>query len=329
MDGKGKAMDLESIDIESRTFEVVRKGYDRLQVDSFLTKVSGAMARIDERRTLAEVRCEQLEYELHDVRTRAETTIQETVAARAHLIEASARGRSDIESDPAPASPGQATIEAQRIVEQAEARAAGIHAEAEAVLEGALATSAKISTERMELLSSVDAERTGLIATAADEAESIRTTALQEAEGARAEAAQQAAAIRERAEADATLISNDAERRAAAVSAAAEKQRDELLERIERSRSDVDAAATLAIDGREIAPQDPPPWGHIGEERGLGDEADQMTVDLRESVPDDEPEPAVRVARPSRYRSRSARLPHLGEDAESIIESMESLRSKE
>ena len=343
-------MDLESTDVEKRTFGVARKGYDQAEVDTFLAKVSQAMARIDERRTIAEVRCEQLEREIHEVRTRAETTIQETVAARARLIEASGRSQSATGVAPVASSSAQATIEAQRIIEQAEVRAMGLQAEAEAVLEGALSTSAKISTDRDELLSTVGAERQGLIAAATSEAEEIRSKARQDAESDRAKAALRVAEAREQAKAEAELVAGNAEMQASAMISRAERQRDDLLEQIERSRSDMSSAIDHADADRSMAPEvakvdeitdeieiseDDTAWPADDvedarpEPEQLTDELDRITVDLREPTPDEELEPGVRVARPSRYRSRSANLPHLGDDAASVIGSMDALRSKD
>lgn len=85
-------MNLEAIDVEEKTFDVVRRGYDQMQVAEFLKKVGDAMARLEERIKIAEVRSEHLDRELREVRSRAEATIQETVLARAELIKAGADG---------------------------------------------------------------------------------------------------------------------------------------------------------------------------------------------------------------------------------------------
>src|SRR5665811_882013 len=111
-------MDLESSAVEIHTFDVVRRGYDRMQVTEFLMKVGESMSRLDERRKIAEVRVEQLDRELRDLRTRAEATIQETVAARARLIDSSGGAT----SDPIPVrernvSAGMSNIEAQQIIQ--------------------------------------------------------------------------------------------------------------------------------------------------------------------------------------------------------------------
>ncbi len=153
-------MEFESIDVENHSFDVVRKGYDRLQVEDFLTKVSRSMSRLEERRKLAEVRTEKAERELDEVRARAETTIQETVTARAQLL-ASAPDSTDGSGtdDVAVYATERAQIEAQQIIEKATNHATSIHAEAEAVLAGALSTSAKINDDRTEVLGSVSAER--------------------------------------------------------------------------------------------------------------------------------------------------------------------------
>jgi DivIVA domain-containing protein len=225
-------MELASTDIENKTFDVVRKGYDREQVALFLEKVGDAMSRTDERRKIAEVRAEQLEREFHDLKTRADSTIKETVAARVRLL--------DTKAGDAPAAGikpsstvlvNQARIEAQQIIEQANVRATAMQAEAEAVIEGALASSAKINQERSDLLGSTEAERTGLIAAATEQAAAIRDEATQVVEIARADAAGYAAEVRHKAEADADRMTIEARTRAREITANAELQRDDLVAR--------------------------------------------------------------------------------------------------
>jgi cell division septum initiation protein DivIVA len=301
-------MEFESIDVEAYKFDVVRKGYDRLQVEDFLQKISKAMARLEERRKLAEVKSEQAARELEDLRARAEITIQETVAARARMIAASAERPKDdpvvapkpwLTADQATMKPwltaDQATMEAQQIIEQATSQATSIHAEAEAVLASALSTSAKIHGERDEVLDSVGAERAALIAAASEEADAIRTAALEEAELARAEAHARADEIRRLARADANALVEDARKRSAEIAAGA-------------TIPETAAPATAAR---------------------YADDTDSISVDLREGAAEHELESANRTERASRYKSRSAHLPSLGDDAGSVIGSLDSLRSKE
>lgn len=309
-------MEFESIDVETFKFDVVRKGYDRLQVENFLQKISTSMARLEERRKLAEVRSEQATRELEDLRARAETTIQDTVAARARMIAASTeRPNDDPVVSAAPGlTAGQATIEAQQIIEQATSHATSIHAEAEAVLASALSTSAKIHSERDVVLGSVDAERAALIAAAAEEADAIRAVALEEAELTRAEANARADEIRRLARADASALVEDARNQSAEIAAAADRQRDQILAR---------AARPGALVGEPTSDAGPPAVP------SHADDADKIAIDLREDAAQHALEPALRSERASRYKSRSANLPSLGDNAGSVIGSLESLRSKE
>jgi cell division septum initiation protein DivIVA len=298
-------MEFESIDVENYSFDVVRKGYDRLQVEDFLTKIARSMARIEERMKLAEVRTEKAERELAEVRARAETTIQETVAARAELLAstADARHAGSETDDVAVYSTERAQIEAQQIIEKANHHASSIHAEAEAVLAGALSTSSKINDDRTEVLGSVSAEREDLLKATREEADRIRTTAIEEGERTKAEAATRAEEIRRQAESDATELISEARARSVEITESAERNRAELLASAERSQ-----AATSDPDTED---------------------ADVIAVDLRNDATDREVEAVHRTPRASRYKSRSANLPHLGDDAGSIIGDLESLRSKD
>ena len=204
----------------------------------------------------------------------------------------------------------RAQIEAQQIIDKANHHAISIHAEAEAVLAGALSTSAKINDDRTEVLGSVSAEREDLMNAARQEADKIRTAAVEEAERTKAEAATRAEEIRREAESDATELLNEARVRSVEITASAERNREELLAGAQRSHS---AAAETIPSGA-----------------GAGtDDAELIAVDLRDDPADRELEPVVREPRASRYKSRSANLPHLGDDAGSVIGGLESLRRKD
>ena len=316
-------MEIESIDVENHRFDVVRKGYDRLQVEDFLNKISRTMARLDERRKLAEVRTDQAARELEEVRARAAKTIQETVMARAQKIapgadpaDVTGSGNTDhFASD-------RAALEAQQIIAHATSQASSIHAEAEAILTGALSTSARINDEHSDLLGSVDATRSSLLAAAAEEAEVIRTAALEEAERTRAEAAIRAEKIRRQAESDATDLLSDARARSLAMTATAERQRAELLASAERSQLRRAQADRAGGDPR-VDPVATP-----ASASGLDDE-EQISIDLRDESLERELEPVAREPRASRYQSRSANLPHIGDGAGSVNRSLESLRTTE
>ena len=342
-------MELDSTDVEAKTFDVVRKGYDRGQVTGFLEKVSDSMSRTDERRKIAEVRAEQLEREFREVKARADSTIQETVAARVRLLDAKSKDSPTARVQPSTtAVVNQAKIEAQQILEQANVRAGALQAEAEAVIEGALATSAKINEERSDLLGSTEAERIGLIAAATEQADEIRTEAMQVGEHARADAAGTAAEVRHKAEIEADRLMAETRTRAEEITARAEQQRDDLLASIDQSRSRLDQIDHLVESAESLEPAAPlePADAQLTDDLTVdaSEELEQMTVDLRaeptadESDLDkpnwdesdwDEPIETVRSSRTSRYKSRSANLPHLGDDAASVIGSLGKLRSKD
>lgn len=318
-------MEFESIDVENYSFDVVRKGYDRLQVEDFLTKVGRAMARLEERTKLAEVRTDKAERELNEVRTRAEITIQETVAERAKLLSSTSEadlgvnGADEVSVYPAE----RAQIEARQIIERANDHATSIHAEAEAVLAEALSTSAKINHDRSEVLGAVGAEREELINAAREEAERIRTAAVEDAERTKAEAATRAEEIRQQAESDATELISEARARGVEITASAERTRDELLASAQRSGAA--AMASPVRSGGDPLNEPGPASLHTSDT----DDTDLISVDLRDGVEDRDLEPTRREPRASRYKSRSANLPHLGDDAGSVIGGLESLRRKD
>ncbi len=342
-------MELDSTDVEAKVFDVVRKGYDRTQVGEFLAKVSASMSRTDERRKIAEVRTEQLEREFREVKARADSTIQETVAARVRLLDAKSKDSPVTKAQPSTtAVVNQAKIEAQQILEQANVRAGALQAEAEAVIEGALATSAKISEERSDLLGSTEAERIGLIAVAIEQADEIRTEAMQTREHARADAAGTAAEVRHKAEVDADRLMAEARTKAEKITVSAEQQRDDLLASIDQSRTRLEQIDQLVESSESLEPaaslESPDTQLPDDLTADASDELEQMTVDLREEPATDEPdldkpnwdesdwdEPieTVRSSRTSRYKSRSANLPHLGDDAASVIGSLGNLRTKD
>ena len=324
-------MNFESIDVETHRFDVVRKGYDPDQVTEFLGTVTRAMARLEERGKIAEVRADQLERELRDMRTRTDATIQETVSARAHLLELSQQPSATPPSHAEATSPNMASLEAHGIIEKANSKAMAIQAEAEAILQGALSTSAKITEEKREVLDSVRAERLGLIADAQAEAEKIESEAMQQAEYARAELAGHAQHIRHNAEVDAERIIAEATERADAIVAVAEQQ-------LASARTFADEAPVeRGLDSQPVATV--VPTRDTPAERDVWDDTpEHVTIDLTdkpaateeiEAIEEITAESAPRAARPSRYRSRSANPLSLGDDAGSVIGSMDSLRTKE
>ena len=325
-------MELDSTDVEAKKFDVVRKGYDQTQVAEFLERVSDSMSRTDERRTIAEVRAEQLEREFREVKVRADATIQETVAARVRLLDDTPDDTPVTKSQPSgTAVVNQAKIEAQQILEQANNRASALQAEAEAVIQGALETSSKINHERSDVLGSTEAERIGLIAAATEAAATITGAAMLAAEQARADAAIMAAEIRHKAESDADRFTADAQVRARDITTQAEQQRDELLLDIEQSRVRLEQVDHRVAASESVAPSEPGDTPASSEDfDDAAEELERITVDLSErpKLPK-EPITAARGSRTSRYKSRSANLPHLGDDAASVIGSLGKLRTKE
>ncbi len=117
--------------------------------------------------------------------------------------------------------------------------------------------------------------------------------------------------------------------RALKITAKAEQQRDDLLISVEQSRhrlEEIDhvVEASETIDAPEA----------IEDASDATEELEQITVDLREEPIQedfewDEPITTERSSRTSRYKSRSANLPHLGDDAASVIGSLGSLRTKD
>lgn len=316
-------MEFESIDVETYRFDVVRKGYDRLQVENFQNKISKVMARLEERRKLAEVRTEKAERELEEAHTRAAKTIEETVVARAKEISPSDAASAGADSGHAEAfATDRANMQAQQIIAQANDHASSIHAEAEAVLAGALTTSTRLNDERADLLGSVDATKIGLVAEAAEEAEAIRMAAAEDAERTKSEAAVLAEEIRHQAESDAADLVADARARSLALTAAAEQQRSELLASTELAQSRM-AGSDSEIGGPLVDPAAAPAASSDM------DDQEQVSIDLREEPSVRELQPAEREPRASRYKSRSANLPHLGDDASSVIGSLEHLRTKD
>ncbi|MFV9673241.1 MAG: DivIVA domain-containing protein [Acidimicrobiia bacterium] len=327
-------MELDSTDVEAKKFNVVRKGYDQTQVREFLEKVSDEMSRTDERRKIAEVRAEQLEREFHEVKTRADATIQETVAARVRLFDKNAAAA----PAPLPSSTAvvnQAKIEAQQILEQANVRASGLQAEAEAIIQGALATSSKINDERDDLLGSTEAERTGLIAAAAAEASAITGEAMLAGEHVKAGVALHAAEMLERAEADANRLTKEAKVQARTITSEAEQQRDDLLISVEQSRHRLEEVDRVVESTEPVdVPEATQATEATEDVSDATEELEQIAVDLREEPiweEDDWDEPITteRESRSSRYKSRSANLPHLGDDAASVIGSLGNLRTKD
>lgn len=316
-------MEFESIDVETYRFDVVRKGYDRLQVEDFLNKISKSMARLEERRKLAEVRTEQAMRDLEEARARTAKTIQETVASRAQTIALDAEPVAfEVSGHSEHFASDRARLEAQQIIAEATNHASSIHAKAEAILAGAFTTSARIADDRPELLEAVDATRSGLIAAATEEAEAIRTAAFEEAERTRAEAAIRAEVIRQQAESDATDLLSDARSRSLAITAAAEPERADLLASAERSHVPSAQPVPAGGDPRADSVGTRATWPEMdGQER--------ISIDLREEASEPEFEPVARLPRPSRYQARSANLPSLGDDAASVIGSLEHLRTSD
>ena len=184
-------MELGSADLDRRTFDIKRKGYDRAQVILFLHHAAAAMENLEASAKSGQLRVEQLEREMRDVHVSAADGFHQAVASRALRSQAAA---------PASRAAGateQATTEAARIGADAEQHAQRLRDKAEALLQAALATAAAIEAEQQRLHVAADAERQALLADAQAEADLIVGEAKIAAGVARAEALRFAQELRE------------------------------------------------------------------------------------------------------------------------------------
>lgn len=324
--------------IEDKTFTIVRRGYDREEVHRFLGRVGLQMSGSSEEARASSIRADQLEAEILEVRRSADQVIAACYEARSQPAgQAEADERTPVAErgtatvpppPPCPMSDQPVSIEAMQIL----AKAHKDEAAADAVLQGALAACGRVETEAEDILAAARAE-----------AHQIRAEAERDRERARGEAAQSAAELRRSLE---------------------DEQRD-LLRRVRQLKGHLagledqktrQQAAAAAVPrqlpaaepaGTHVAPpvqplEPRPDWGKGATPDDVavaidvsvsGDRDQNIAIDLSgaahpvHSEPELEPVPAA--AKPSRYKTRSANLPRIGEAASSVLGDMHSLRRSE
>ncbi len=184
-------MELGSADLDRRTFDIKRKGYDRAQVSLFLHHAAAAMEDLEASARSGQLRVEQLEREMRDVHVSAANGFHQAVASRALRSQAAAPAARAVGATE------RATVEAARVGADAEEHTQRLRAEAEALLRAALATAAAIEAEQQRLDVAADKERQALLAEAQTEADLVVGEAKIAAGAARAEAQRFAQELRE------------------------------------------------------------------------------------------------------------------------------------
>ena len=184
-------MELGSADLDGRTFDIRRKGYDRAQVILFLHHAAAAMENLEASAKSGQLRVEQLEREMRDIHVSAANGFHQAVASHVMRSEAADRGAR------AAGATEQANTEAARIGADVEEHERRLRNEAEALLRAALATAATIEAEQQQLEATADAERQALLGEAQAEADLIVDEAKIAAGAARTEAQRFAQELRE------------------------------------------------------------------------------------------------------------------------------------
>ena len=85
-------MELGSADLDGRTFDIRRKGYDRAQVILFLHHAAAAMENLEASAKTGQLRVEQLEREMRDIHVSAANGFHQAVASHVMRSEAGDRG---------------------------------------------------------------------------------------------------------------------------------------------------------------------------------------------------------------------------------------------
>ena len=209
-------MELGSADLDGRTFDIRRKGYDRAQVILFLHHAAAAMENLEASAKSGQLRVEQLEREMRDIHVSAANGFHQAVASHVMRSEAADRGAR------AAGATEQANTEAARIGADAEEHERRLRNEAEALLRAALATAATIEAEQQQLEATADAERQALLAEAQAEADLIVDEAKIAAGAARTEAQRFAQELRELTAAETIELVSYAKAMAAAILEGAE-----------------------------------------------------------------------------------------------------------
>ena len=316
-------MDISSNDVEVKTFARARRGYDAEEVAEYLGSVGEVMARLEERAKLAEVRTEQLQRDVHDLRATSEQAVEEAIAAKGRIIEAAeeeaaairaaAGGDEDDAAQPrsrsVPSTDEVAAIEANEIVARATSDAERIVSDAEALLAAATSRSQSAEAERDEIVANAtalaektEAERDEILVAAKAEADAVVAGATEDASKVKAGVVDETNALRQEAL----------------------EEHGELLGRLRELR-------VMVSEVEDLVPSVPVPDVDVAVAKELLEATEQVTVDLRgdiNGVTEEEPTLAPSSGRTSRYRSRSAHLPTIGSDAAKVLDQMKSLREK-
>lgn len=357
-------MELLPSDVETQTFRVAKKGYDRDEVGDFLKKVGRQMSALEERAKIAAVRADQLERktrELEQSQSNVADAYRDALETRKRLIreaeEEAGRIRTSDDGAPPAVSLEHAELEAQRIVAQAKLEAERTHTAAETVLQRALAASDRIETETQRILDEARIEAEAIRNEARVEMDEMRSRAalLADEERSSLEVEQRDLIRRVRA-LQAEIAALEAQRPAPHVAVEEPHDHGALPE---GTAEDAPAAPPEHVPGGPLvepvfaeaaAPEDvvddvrdeEPEAAEVEEvlddvrdDETEAAEVEEVLVDVRdeESIAVDIAEPgAAETAEParkqSRYMSRSAKLPHIGDDAGSVLGSMEALRKK-
>jgi DivIVA domain-containing protein len=251
-------MELLPSDVESKTFNVVRTGYDPDEVHAYLKKLGSRMSGLEERAKIAIVKADRLQRKLLDAQRETDpvaTAYDDAFEIRRRLladaeeeaerIRAGATGPADPFRQ-SEAGPGHAEQEAAEIVDAARAEAARLEEEAQRLVQHARSMAMRMDAESAKALADARAKAEHMIAEAAERARPP------------------AEEYRPRADGSALI--------------------------------EPSPAIAIAADG------------------------DEVTIDLTDRRPD---------PKPSRYMSRSAGLPRLGESAGSVLGDMQKVRLKD
>ena len=157
-------MDRFSSEIEDQVFSSGLRGYDRAEVDAFLTRCAHEMGDLEERFRLSEVRAANNETELADLKANIDSLLQEATDARRKIIEeAKLEAISIVEASsttPVPsverASPAES--ETALLLERAKAEQQAALEEAESITSLAKADAAKTRADADSLLDSARAD---------------------------------------------------------------------------------------------------------------------------------------------------------------------------
>jgi DivIVA domain-containing protein len=137
-------MEVTSRQIEERHFSTALRGYDRDEVDQFMTECAQHTGNLEERTKIAEVRTATVETELAELEANIDVLLEEATDARRKIIE---EARAEASAITGQASRPDTTRTAQDAASRAEEEAAEIVRKAEASATIALANADRILAE--------------------------------------------------------------------------------------------------------------------------------------------------------------------------------------